>query len=528
MKTSAGSKVGIREHRYVQQGKSYVQAVLGKSSRTVNVPVREKQAEKKERAETVDGSSNNQGKPVNSVVEGSSNNDGVKNSGKIKEEVIEFSPQKEENKWLEGSMIVVVRSMSVVSSIQERVDVDGGLINIAPMGGRSLLLMERLEGYLSEYMRQHKDLFQLWCEAIHPWELAPQNCGRMVWLRISGVPLKAWTDRCFEGIAASVEEVIMVHEDTRMKSILCDGRVLILCLEMHKISKSMKLKVEEKLYEVEVTEEEWRAGPNWWLTEEDRRNETESKSGYSSSENEDDEDHDLIASEIQADEEDMIDVERLLEEGDLNSKTGEDMDGRGSEREEDKLPNGLHREKGQRMGSNDGLGDEFGPNESLSHVMETVEIRNGPKSRVGTMEELKEIAEGLSKMGFNLGIRDLGERKKKRELRDCYLQEMDIGKGGGKQRSTDRSMQRFQRSHEAQPKATQGVKAQEQRAGSSSLSDGCINHRNKVIQRVMNLQEVRRIFKVRQRLGIKVGENDEEVQSKLLEMEVRDAGQGRE
>ncbi|GLT45749.1 hypothetical protein SLA2020_195580 [Shorea laevis] len=254
--------------------------------------------------------------------------------------------------------------------------------------------------------------------------------------------------------------------------------------------------MEEKLYEVEVTEEEWRADPDWWLTDDDRRNETESELGYSSSKNGDDKDHDLISFEIRANEEDMIDVERLLEEGDLNSKTGEATDGRGSKSEEDKLTNGLHREKGQRMGSNGGLEDGFGLNESLSHVMETAEIGNGPKSSLSKIGELKEIAEGGSNMGFNLGIRDSWVRKEKRELRDCYLQEMATGEGGGKQRSNGRDRQRAQRSQGAQQKATQGAKSQEQWAGSSSLSDGCIDQRNKVIQREMNLQEVRRILKL--------------------------------
>ncbi|GLT57067.1 hypothetical protein SLA2020_300670, partial [Shorea laevis] len=92
MKTSAGTKVGIREHRYVQPGMSYVNAVMGEHSRTKTVQVRKKQAEKKERAETVEGISSNQGKPGNSVLEGSSNKDGAKNSGISKEEVFEFSP----------------------------------------------------------------------------------------------------------------------------------------------------------------------------------------------------------------------------------------------------------------------------------------------------------------------------------------------------------------------------------------------------------------------------------------------------
>ncbi|GLT87683.1 hypothetical protein SLE2022_057500 [Rubroshorea leprosula] len=64
--------------------------------------------------------------------------------------------------------------------------------------------------------------------------------------------------------------------------------------------------------------------------------------------------------------------------------------------------------------------------------------------------------------------------------------------------------------------------------GSSSLSDGCIAHRNQVLQREMNLEEVRRIINVGKRLGIQLQGNEDEVRSRLMEMEGRDDGQGRE
>ncbi|GLT47717.1 hypothetical protein SLA2020_213860 [Shorea laevis] len=80
------------------------------------------------------------------------------------------------------------------------------------------------------------------------------------------------------------------------------------------------------------------------------------------------------------------------------------------------------------------------------------------------------------------------------------------------------------RSHEEQ----RAGMTNEQGAGSSSLSDGCIVNRNQLIQNELNLQEVRRIFSVGKRLGIKVQNNEEEVQSRLLELEIRDEGQGRE
>ncbi|GLT96550.1 hypothetical protein SLE2022_141630 [Rubroshorea leprosula] len=65
-----------------------------------------------------------------------------------------------------------------------------------------------------------------------------------------------------------------------------------------------------------------------------------------------------------------------------------------------------------------------------------------------------------------------------------------------------------------------------ERVGSMSLSDGCIMHRNQVIQRELNLHEVRKMMRVGKRLGIEMQGNEEEVESRLLELEDRDEERG--
>ncbi|GKV49617.1 hypothetical protein SLEP1_g56358 [Rubroshorea leprosula] len=132
-------------------------------------------------------------------------------------------------------------------------------------------------------MKQNQELFGLWFESIKPWEMDLEEKSRMMWLRISGVPLKAWGERCFQMIGETIGEVLMVHEDTKKKSILWDGRVLILGSESCKVSKQVKLKVGEQVYNIEIVEEEWHSDSDWWLSENDRRSDLETESGYSNS-----------------------------------------------------------------------------------------------------------------------------------------------------------------------------------------------------------------------------------------------------
>ncbi|GLU14925.1 hypothetical protein SLE2022_314650 [Rubroshorea leprosula] len=136
-------------------------------------------------------------------------------------------------------------------------DVDGGIITLSPLGGRSVLLIKRVKGYFKEYMMDNKELFDLWFDSIQPWIETPFQSCRLVWLCISGVSLKAWNDRCFAMIGGLVGEVVMIHDDTRRKAILCDGKVLVLHSVESKVSKCIKMKVDERIYEIRVVEEEW-------------------------------------------------------------------------------------------------------------------------------------------------------------------------------------------------------------------------------------------------------------------------------
>ncbi|GLT45333.1 hypothetical protein SLA2020_191700 [Shorea laevis] len=237
-----------------------------------------------------------------------------------REETIEYIPTDEELHWLEGGMVVVVRSMALVSEIQQRMDLDGGSISLSPIGGRHVLLTERAAGYLSDYMKLNEGLFNLWFESIKPWEIATEEKSRMAWLRISGVPLKAWGERCFQMIGETVGEVLMIHEDTKKKSILWDGRILILCSDSSKITKRMKLKVGNQVHEIEIVEEEWRSDPDWWLSENDWKSdlETESDDSVSWSQNEDPE---LDMDGICGGEDMSTDSEQLMKDFDLNSNS---------------------------------------------------------------------------------------------------------------------------------------------------------------------------------------------------------------
>ncbi|GLT56374.1 hypothetical protein SLA2020_294180 [Shorea laevis] len=198
-------------------------------------------------------------------------------------------------------------------------------------------------------------------------------------------------------------------------------------------------------------------------------------------------------------------------------------------RKENKERDGLINQKGLIRDLNDGPADEFGLNGSISQVQETGDTGNGPANKIEKLGAMQGTIEAESNKEGNLGTRDSKEKKKK-EVKACYPQEMLAGSGVRAQGNSIIIMKRHHWHQEEHQKIQNGEMMQgdeHQWAGTSSLSDGCIANRNKVIHREMNIQEVRRIFSLGKRLGIEVGENDEEVQSRLMALEVRDEGQGR-
>ncbi|GLT99962.1 hypothetical protein SLE2022_173640 [Rubroshorea leprosula] len=102
--------------------------------------------------------------------------------------------------------------------------------------------------------------------------------------------------------------------------------------------------------------------------------------------------------------------------------------------------------------------------------------------------------------------------KRRKHIVECYSPNLaEIG-DNSTQWVMARSKPRQRRWKQAQQEAPTKVRE------SISLSDGCIANRNRVIQREMNLLKVKRLISVGKRLGVQIQGNEEEVQSRLLQL----------
>ncbi|GKV22035.1 hypothetical protein SLEP1_g31939 [Rubroshorea leprosula] len=491
-------------NRLVQPGQSYAQAVKGQGKREDKAP---EQSQEKERKEA----------PKMEVVKTRIQEN--KEAEKI-EKTIEYIPSGDELKWLEGGMVAVVRSMALVSEIQEQLDADGGSISLSPIGGRRMLLTEKVIGSLSDYMKHNEELFDMWFESITPWEKAPEEKSRMMWVRISGVPLKAWGERCFQMIGETIGEVLLVHEDTKKKAILWDGRVLIFCSESSKISNLVKLKVGEQVYEIEIVEEEWRSDPDWWLSEIDRRSDLETKSDFSNSwcQNED---PDLDMDVIGNGEDVRNGSEHLMKDlvSNSNLKIATEIESGIQIVQETELEGdasfGLSKEIGPQRVSFVGPIEGSGP---------TIKLGWGQTKEINLEEPFLDAQIEVDPSVMQKSTNTTKGSKKQRLLQDCYLESMEEIWAKGAPWVTPRTKQQLAR----RKGSSQAGDDKVHNASVVSISDGCIENRNKVLQREMNMHEVRRLMGVGKRLGLKFDSNKEQIQSKLIEAVNREGAERRD
>ncbi|GKV06866.1 hypothetical protein SLEP1_g18688 [Rubroshorea leprosula] len=284
--------------------------------------------------------------------------------------------------------------------------------------------------------------------------------NRLVWLRFTGVPLKVWSERCFTELGGLIGEVILVDEDTR---------------------KSDTEYFDNGYDEAEVNADGFLG--------DDGENEAE----------------DCAVTSVNS---------KWLLKWHANSKEANSM-----ELLEDNGP----AKHGPIQGELDGPTVERvldRPNvEGLDDVQakhgSVVGVLDGPNNE--SLEEMQaETGYVKSSDGQNREL--IQRRKKSKNLEMLYAgaQQAERPREMGTRNITARS--RFRKERKVHEQQTE-IPADEQCA---SVSDGCIHNRNNVIFWQLELEEVRRLFQMGQRLGIQCQQNEDEVMSRLVALEERD------
>ncbi|GKU98995.1 hypothetical protein SLEP1_g11917 [Rubroshorea leprosula] len=419
-------KQWIRRDSKVTPGKTYAQVVVGnmgalKEGKSSTNGIKQVVAKKGKEAMEDAGEEGLRLRELNVVPETSPEKVTVPEI----ERVLNFIPKDDEVVWLKQSMVAKVRSLDMVKKIQNSLDVEGLMVNVALLGGRQVILVDNSEGGLEEFLNQTRELVELWFEWIKPCSLST-------------------------------------------------------------VSSLSRL--------------------DWWLVGERRNPTTQPSLEYFSSEDEEGDDGysdlnlNLNGNGFLGEDGRELAEDHVVTDLDLNIELSRQVESKGEEAAGFVGLNGL---------------EEFGPdkgNQVGPGVVDNVIGLEEAQPSCGSIFKIQETSTQLQQMALT--------EKKHRNLREIYagVARADESMRKGDSWITARTKSRRDRRITAMQEEERPNLQQE----SCSVSDGCIQHRNEIIRRQLETNEVRELFVLGQRLGIQCQQNDEDVISRLAALEERD------
>ncbi|GAB4858067.1 hypothetical protein Ancab_015969 [Ancistrocladus abbreviatus] len=118
-----------------------------------------------------------------------------------------------------------------------------------------VLLTADGESYLATLIANNGDNLSLWFEELRPWKKANIGHSRLASLRCSGVPLHVWTVEFFELLLKQWETLVYMEDDTKFRNRLDIAQVSILTSHLDNINAISRVKINEEVFLIKVSEE---------------------------------------------------------------------------------------------------------------------------------------------------------------------------------------------------------------------------------------------------------------------------------
>ncbi|GKV41394.1 hypothetical protein SLEP1_g48936 [Rubroshorea leprosula] len=210
-------------------------------------------------------------------------------------EIWECQPSAENEEWLKNCFVGQIQRIEMITELKDKIMIEGFFsINITPMGGNLVLMHSEVEGEITKLVKEGSGWIGEWLSDIRPWSLKEVAKERYTWLQCYSIPLNVWNEEFFIKFGNRYGKAVEVDQLTTLKKRLDVGRVRISTTTPENISKSLKIKVNEVLFQVRICEETGRENvysPYMSLEEEGESSEAlwveESSLGESDSEWED-------------------------------------------------------------------------------------------------------------------------------------------------------------------------------------------------------------------------------------------------
>ncbi|GKV23016.1 hypothetical protein SLEP1_g32806 [Rubroshorea leprosula] len=487
--------------------------------------------------------------------------DGINDNRKIWKEIgvgtnwsgIEYNTNSEDEKWLEGCFVGIAHSVEMVRNLQEKFYMEGYFwCRVRAMGGKMVLLDSDDKEELKDLVEMASEWLAQWFEGVKSWTPDMVASERYAWIRCQGVPLNAWKTDFFEKMSCSWGKFICLDDSTSKKRRFDIARFLISTPITNSISITRQVKINGSLYNIKFSEEEFTN--NFFSLKEDFmpifQSDSEEFESWSIDSKEKEEVQEAIAEEDQAIEEDgeteiedndvasggaMINgTERLMQKHGIATEVvvadevNEAQVGHCEQisSNQQRKPILIEESPAIEMSSNMGQSNKITPARSPNHGKSKAVFRISlSKSGSSDDEEADLFWKGheIDEARLQKWMKDRSESKpmkKKKKISLCStVYRKSANAGRGRRRTEGRGkISKTQMGGRTEPKF---LASPIDEIADDAIGDSGIQNCNRILQKQMRNHLAKEIWELAKQLGVSA-ENEEEVMSRIEEMESRD------
>jgi hypothetical protein len=169
---------------------------------------------------------------------------------------MEYKSKLEEEEWLKNGFVGTVHKAEDIMGLQEKL-MEAGIYSISTryMGGKKVFIGINENENMAELLKEEETTLRKWFSSIVKWSPDQIAKERYCWICIHGIPLHAWREDFFKLITIKFGTYMHPDASTTYKDRLDMARVLIRTTSMSTINSIFKVKIDEKLFLIRLTED---------------------------------------------------------------------------------------------------------------------------------------------------------------------------------------------------------------------------------------------------------------------------------
>ncbi|XP_058741851.1 uncharacterized protein LOC131614255 [Vicia villosa] len=159
---------------------------------------------------------------------------------------------------LSKAFVGVVQVLGYAYNIQTHFKLEGVFsIKATPLGANLCLLEEMEDGYICELISEGNTWWTQWFKEVRSLNASDVNLERVLWIRIYGVPCRAWNLDLFVSLANTFGSFICLDENTANKTCLDIARVMVRVSATFILAESLKVEVDGVEFRLSFREDSW-------------------------------------------------------------------------------------------------------------------------------------------------------------------------------------------------------------------------------------------------------------------------------